>query len=130
MHLSIGQEASATGVCAVLDKGDYITSTHRGHGHCIAKGCDVKGMMKEIYGRRDGLCKGKAGSMHIVFARPPLSETGGGGGTHYSEGLIPALRALPLRCPAGSGGSGQRLTWAWIPRPMRRSTPPGRSAGH
>ena len=65
-HLYSGQEAVAAGVCMHLDDDDYIVSTHRGHGHCIAKGCDVIGMMKEIYGRADGLCKGKGGSMHIA----------------------------------------------------------------
>lgn len=65
-HLYCGQEAAAVGVCEHLAHDDFIVSTHRGHGHCIAKGCDVKGMMKEIYGRADGLCKGKAGSMHIA----------------------------------------------------------------
>jgi TPP-dependent pyruvate/acetoin dehydrogenase alpha subunit len=65
-HLYAGQEAIAVGVCAQLSDADYIVSTHRGHGHCIAKGCDIGGMMKEIYGRRDGLCHGKGGSMHIA----------------------------------------------------------------
>lgn len=65
-HLYCGQEAAAVGVCDHLTDDDYIVSTHRGHGHCIAKGCDVKGMMKEIYGRKDGLCKGRGGSMHIA----------------------------------------------------------------
>ena len=65
-HLYAGQEAVAVGVCTPLTDSDYIVSTHRGHGHCIAKGCDIGGMMKEIYGRRDGLCKGKGGSMHIA----------------------------------------------------------------
>ena len=65
-HLYCGQEAIAVGVCEHLANDDFIVSTHRGHGHCIAKGCDVIGMMKEIYGRRDGLCKGKGGSMHIA----------------------------------------------------------------
>lgn len=65
-HLYAGQEAVAVGVCTPLTDADFIASTHRGHGHCIAKGCDVLGMMKEIYGRRDGLCKGKGGSMHIA----------------------------------------------------------------
>lgn len=65
-HLYAGQEAVAVGVCADLTDQDYIVSTHRGHGHCIAKGCDVVGMMKEIYGRQDGLCHGKGGSMHIA----------------------------------------------------------------
>ena len=65
-HLYSGQEAVAVGVCENLTDDDSIISTHRGHGHCIAKGCDVVGMMKEIYGRADGLCKGKGGSMHIA----------------------------------------------------------------
>ncbi|MFK7888704.1 MAG: thiamine pyrophosphate-dependent dehydrogenase E1 component subunit alpha [Gammaproteobacteria bacterium] len=65
-HLYSGQEAVAVGVCDPLSDDDYIVSTHRGHGHCIAKGCDPIGMMKEIYGRADGLCKGKGGSMHIA----------------------------------------------------------------
>jgi pyruvate dehydrogenase E1 component alpha subunit len=65
-HLYAGQEAVAVGVCEPLSDADYIASTHRGHGHCIAKGCDLLGMMKEIYGRADGLCKGKGGSMHIA----------------------------------------------------------------
>jgi pyruvate dehydrogenase E1 component alpha subunit len=65
-HLYAGQEACAVGVCEHLGPKDYIISTHRGHGHCIAKGCDVVGMMKEIYGSSDGLCKGKSGSMHIA----------------------------------------------------------------
>jgi pyruvate dehydrogenase E1 component alpha subunit len=65
-HLYAGQEAVAVGVCEPLSDADYIASTHRGHGHCIAKGCDLVGMMKEIYGRGDGLCKGKGGSMHIA----------------------------------------------------------------
>ena len=65
-HLYCGQEAAAVGVCEHLGHDDFIVSTHRGHGHCIAKGCDVKGMMKEIYGRAGGLCNGKSGSMHIA----------------------------------------------------------------
>ena len=65
-HLYCGQEAVAVGVCEHLDNDDKIISTHRGHGHCIAKGCDVKGMMKELWGAADGLGKGKGGSMHIA----------------------------------------------------------------
>jgi pyruvate dehydrogenase E1 component alpha subunit len=65
-HLYLGQEAIATGVCMHLDDKDAISSTHRGHGHCIAKGCDVKKMMLELYCKRDGICKGKGGSMHIA----------------------------------------------------------------
>ena len=65
-HLYCGQEAVAVGVCEHLDHEDKIVSTHRGHGHCIAKGVDVKPMMKEIWGSREGTCKGKGGSMHIA----------------------------------------------------------------
>lgn len=66
VHLYAGEEAIAVGVGAHLEVGDTITSTHRGHGHCIAKGCDLDGMMAEIYGKATGLCKGKGGSMHIA----------------------------------------------------------------
>ncbi len=66
VHLYAGEEASGIGVCMHLDDRDKIASTHRGHGHCIAKGCDVDGMMHEIFGRKDGLCGGKGGSMHIA----------------------------------------------------------------
>ncbi|WP_248923937.1 thiamine pyrophosphate-dependent dehydrogenase E1 component subunit alpha [Paenibacillus hamazuiensis] len=66
VHLYAGEEAVAVGLCAHLDDKDSITSTHRGHGHCIAKGCDLSGMMAEIYGKITGLCKGKGGSMHIA----------------------------------------------------------------
>lgn len=66
VHLYAGEEASAAGVCAHLDDRDSIASTHRGHGHCIAKGVDVAAMMAEIFGRRSGSCNGKGGSMHIA----------------------------------------------------------------
>lgn len=66
VHLYAGQEAIATGVSAHLSDDDYITSTHRGHGHCIAKGGDLKPMMAEIFGKETGLGKGKGGSMHIA----------------------------------------------------------------
>lgn len=66
MHLYIGEEAVAVGVCAALDLNDFITSTHRGHGHCIAKGASLKKMMAELFGKRTGYCKGKGGSMHIT----------------------------------------------------------------
>lgn len=66
VHLYAGEEAIASGVCAHLTDDDYITSTHRGHGHCVAKGGDLKGMMAEIFGKSTGLCKGKGGSMHIA----------------------------------------------------------------
>ncbi|MRI80765.1 ABC transporter substrate-binding protein [Aerococcaceae bacterium DSM 109653] len=66
VHLYAGEEAVATGICAHLTDDDYITSTHRGHGHCIAKGGDLNGMMAEIFGKATGLNKGKGGSMHIA----------------------------------------------------------------
>jgi len=69
VHLYSGEEAMAVGACSALQADDYITSTHRGHGHCIAKGADTRNMMAEIFGRRDGYCKGKGGSMHIADIR-------------------------------------------------------------
>jgi acetoin:2,6-dichlorophenolindophenol oxidoreductase subunit alpha len=66
VHLYAGEEAIAAGVCAHLGPDDYVASTHRGHGHSIAKGCDVAAMMAEIYGKQDGICHGKGGSMHIA----------------------------------------------------------------
>ncbi|MCO2375329.1 thiamine pyrophosphate-dependent dehydrogenase E1 component subunit alpha [Pseudomonas aeruginosa] len=68
VHLYAGEEASAAGVMAHLRDDDCIASTHRGHGHCIAKGVDVHGMMAEIYGKKTGVCQGKGGSMHISLA--------------------------------------------------------------
>lgn len=66
MHIYVGEEAVAGGICAALNKEDYITSTHRGHGHCIAKGGRLDLMMAELFGRKTGYCKGKGGSMHIA----------------------------------------------------------------
>jgi pyruvate dehydrogenase E1 component alpha subunit len=66
VHAYSGEEAVAVGVCEALRDGDQIISTHRGHGHCIAKGADLNRMMAELYGRADGYCKGKGGSMHIA----------------------------------------------------------------
>jgi len=68
IHLYIGEEAVATGVCSNLREDDYITSTHRGHGHIIAKGADIKLMMAELFGKATGICKGRGGSMHICDA--------------------------------------------------------------
>lgn len=65
-HLAVGQEATAAGACFVLEERDKITSTHRGHGHCIAKGADVNRMMAELFAKETGYCKGKGGSMHIA----------------------------------------------------------------
>jgi acetoin:2,6-dichlorophenolindophenol oxidoreductase subunit alpha len=77
VHLYIGQEAIASGVCASLDDGDWITSTHRGHGHLLAKGGDPARMMAELYGKKEGYCRGKGGSMHI--ADPTLGILGANG---------------------------------------------------
>ena len=66
VHLYAGEEASAAGIMTHLRQHDHIASTHRGHGHCIAKGVDVKGMMAEIFGKKSGVCGGKGGSMHIA----------------------------------------------------------------
>ncbi|MFD1707261.1 thiamine pyrophosphate-dependent dehydrogenase E1 component subunit alpha [Siminovitchia sediminis] len=88
VHLYAGQEAVAVGVCAHLDDQDSITSTHRGHGHCIAKGCDLNGMMAEIYGKVTGLCKGKGGSMHIADVEKGMLGANGivGGGFPLAVG--------------------------------------------
>jgi TPP-dependent pyruvate/acetoin dehydrogenase alpha subunit len=66
IHSYIGEEATGVGVCAALGARDVITSTHRGHGHVIAKGCDLEGFFAELYGRASGTCKGKGGSMHVA----------------------------------------------------------------
>jgi pyruvate dehydrogenase E1 component alpha subunit len=77
VHLCVGEEAVAVGACSALRPSDRITSTHRGHGHMIAKGADPKRMMAEIFGRVDGYCKGKGGSMHILA--PALGILGANG---------------------------------------------------
>ncbi len=77
MHLSIGQEATAVGACMPLSDADCITSTHRGHGHCIAKGAELKPMFAEFLGREGGYCKGRGGSMHI--ADPAKGNLGANG---------------------------------------------------
>ncbi|HRP29081.1 MAG TPA: thiamine pyrophosphate-dependent enzyme, partial [Burkholderiaceae bacterium] len=66
LHLSTGQEAVAAGVCAHLTRADYLTSTHRGHGHTLAKGADMRRMMSELFGKATGFNGGKGGSMHIA----------------------------------------------------------------
>jgi len=68
LHLYIGEEATAVGVCADLRVDDFVTSTHRGHGHCIAKGARLEPMMAELLGKKTGYCKGKGGSMHVADA--------------------------------------------------------------
>ncbi len=93
-HLYCGQEAVAVGICDQLTVEDKIVSTHRGHGHCIAKGCDVRGMMLEIYGRADGLCKGRAGSMHIADLDVGMLGANGivGGGAPQAVGAALAAK--------------------------------------
>src|SRR5581483_4234238 len=88
VHLCIGQEAVAAGVCGALRPADLATSTHRGHGHCIAKGADPGRMMAELLARRDGTCKGKGGSMHIADASIGLLGANGivGGGIPIAVG--------------------------------------------
>lgn len=77
IHLYLGEEASAVGICSALRQDDYIQSTHRGHGHCIAKGADLGKMMAEIMGKGTGYCKGKGGSMHVTdFDKGILGATG------------------------------------------------------
>ncbi len=96
VHLYIGEEAIATGVCANLTADDYIASTHRGHGHSIAKGADVSRMMAEIFGKKTGYCKGKGGSMHIAdFGVGMLGANGVVGGS-FSIATGAALAAKML----------------------------------
>ena len=94
VHLYLGEEAIAVGVCSALQKEDYITSTHRGHGHCIAKGGDVKRMMAELLGKSTGYCKGKGGSMHITDMSLGILGANGivGAGTPIAVGAGYALR--------------------------------------
>lgn len=96
VHLYIGEEAIATGVCAALKHTDYIESTHRGHGHCIAKGANIERMMAEIFGKQEGLCKGKGGSMHIAdFSVGMLGANGVvGGGYNLAAGAGLATKLL------------------------------------
>ena len=93
-HLYSGEEATAVGVCSALRDDDLITSTHRGHGHCIAKGIDLGRMMAELLGKRDGYCKGKGGSMHIAdVSRGNLGANGiVGGGIPIAVGAALTLR--------------------------------------
>ena len=113
VHLYAGEEAIAAGVMAHLRPDDYIASTHRGHGHAIAKGCDVKAMMLEIYGKADGLCHGKGGSMHIADVDKGMLGANGivGGGPPMicGVGLSAKVRGTDQVGVAfvGDGGSNQ-----------------------
>jgi pyruvate dehydrogenase E1 component alpha subunit len=116
VHLYSGEEASAAGICQHLSDKDAIASTHRGHGHCIAKGCDVRQMMLEIYGRGEGLCGGKGGSMHIADLSKGMLGANGivGGGPPLICGA--ALTAKYKKTGGvgvafvGDGGSNQGTT--------------------
>lgn len=94
VHVYIGEEAIATGVCACLDRRDYIASTHRGHGHTIAKGAELRPMMAELYGKATGACRGKGGSQHIAdFSVGMLGANGiVGGGYALAVGAALASR--------------------------------------
>jgi len=113
IHLYAGEEAVAVGVCSVLEKADYITSTHRGHGHCIAKGADLNRTMAEILGKQTGYCKGKGGSMHIAdFTIGMLGATavvGAGLPIAVGAGLSAKLRGTKqvVACFFGEGASNQ-----------------------
>ena len=113
VHLYAGEEASATGICMHLNRDDYIASTHRGHGHCIAKGVDPVGMMAEIWGKATGTCKGKGGSMHIADLDVGMlganGIVGGGGPLICGTALASKLRGSNNVgvCFFGDGASNQ-----------------------
>jgi len=113
IHLYAGEEAVAVGACSALGRTDYITSTHRGHGHCIAKGADLKRTMAEILGKKTGYCKGKGGSMHIAdFSIGMLGATavvGAGLPIAVGAGLSAKLRKTDqvVVCFFGEGASNQ-----------------------
>jgi len=113
MHLSIGQEGSAVGVCTMLNDTDQITSTHRGHGHCVAKGADLKLMFAEFFGKEEGYCKGRGGSMHIAdVSKGNLGANGiVGGGLPIAVGAALANKKLNngkvVICFFGDGASNE-----------------------
>ncbi len=116
VHLYAGEEASAVGFCMHLEDRDHIASTHRGHGHCIAKGCDVGAMMAEIFGKKEGLCGGKGGSMHIADLEKGMMGANGivGGGPPLICGAALTAKTLGTGGVAiafvGDGGSNQGTT--------------------
>lgn len=117
LHLYAGQEACAVGMCENLGDEDVIGSTHRGHGHCIAKGCDVEGMMHEIFGRKSGLCGGKGGSMHIADLDVGMLGANGivGGNPPLAVGAALAAKTKKTGTVAvsfsGDGSSNQGTTF-------------------
>ncbi|HEY6363077.1 MAG TPA: thiamine pyrophosphate-dependent enzyme [Vicinamibacterales bacterium] len=116
-HLYVGEEAVAVGICEALREDDYITSTHRGHGHCLAKGAAPHLMFAELLGREAGYCKGKGGSMHI--ADPATGNLGAnaivGGGAALATGAAYASKALGQGrvavCFFGEGALGQGVLY-------------------
>ena len=116
VHLYAGEEASGVGFCMHLTDVDRIASTHRGHGHCIAKGCDTRGMMHEIFGRKEGLCGGKGGSMHIADLAKGMMGANGivGGGPPLICGAALTAKTLKTGGVAiafvGDGASNQGTT--------------------
>jgi pyruvate dehydrogenase E1 component alpha subunit len=116
-HLYIGEEAVAVGVCSALRRDDTITSTHRGHGHCIAKGADVRVMYCELLGKEEGYCRGKGGSMHIAdHANGNLGANAiVGGSTGIATGAGFSAKALGTDrvsiCFFGEGALGQGLLY-------------------
>src|SRR5689334_20977502 len=116
-HLYIGEEAIAVGICEALTREDYVTSTHRGHGHCLAKGADPKLMFAELLGKEIGYCKGKGGSMHI--ADPDTGNLGAnaivGGSSGIATGAAYSAKYLKngrvAVCFFGEGALGQGVVY-------------------
>src|SRR2546422_2355067 len=116
-HLYIGEEAIAVGVCEALRRDDYITSTHRGHGHCLAKGAGVDRMYAELLGKEPGYCKGKGGSMHI--ADQERGNLGANAIVAGSTGIATGAALAAKRqgsdrvavCFFGEGGVGQGILY-------------------
>lgn len=110
VHTYVGQEATAAGVCARLRPDDYITSTHRGHGHALAKGMTMERVMAELYGRETGACRGRGGSMHVAdFSLGMLGANGivaGGLGIAAGAGLSARLRGTDQAAVAFFGDGG------------------------
>ena len=119
-HLYIGEEAIAVGVCEALRVDDYITSTHRGHGHCLAKGASVEAMFAELLGREAGTCRGKGGSMHIADQeRGNLGANaivGGGAGIATGAAMSIKMRGTDQVsvCFFGEGALGQGLLYETV----------------
>lgn len=113
VHLYIGQEASAVGVCSVLEDRDFITSTHRGHGHFLAKGGDVQAMFAELWGKRTGICRGMGGSMHVADVSKGILGANGivGGGIAIAAGAGMGIKVAKETavsvCLFGDGAANQ-----------------------